>query len=83
MLQCDGLVERHNWILKTALRKHAARYEVQWDQMLPGVVWVYRNTPHEASLEKLSFLLFRMNCRIPSEVAVLPPASVMPADLGA
>ena len=28
--QCDGLVERHNWTLKTALRKYAAQYGVQW-----------------------------------------------------
>ena len=35
--QCDGLVERYNPTLKTALRKHTARYRygVQWDRMLP------------------------------------------------
>ena len=80
--QCDGLVERYNRTLKTALRKHAARYGVQWDRMLPGVVWAYRNTPHEATHEKPSYLLFGMDCRTPSEAAVLPPASVVPADLG-
>ena len=36
--QCDGLVQRYNRTLKTALRKHAARFGVQWDCLLPGVV---------------------------------------------
>ena len=50
--QCDGLVERYNRTLKTALRKHAARFGTQWDKLLPGVLWAYRNTPHEATHEK-------------------------------
>ena len=79
--QCDGLVERYNRTLKTALRKHAARYGVQWDRLLPGVVWAYRNTPHEATHEKPSYLLFGMDCRTPSEAAVLPPTSIQPTDI--
>ena len=43
--QCDGLVERYNRTLKTALRKHVARFGVQWDCFLSGIVWAYRNTP--------------------------------------
>ena len=43
--QCDGLVERYNRTLKTALRKHVARFGVQWDRFLSGIVWAYRNTP--------------------------------------
>ena len=50
--------------------------------MLPEVVWAYRNTPHASTHEKNLYLLFGINCRTPSEAAVLPPASVMPADLG-
>ena len=79
--QCDGLVERYNRTLKTALRKHAARFGVQWDRLLSGVVWAYRNTPHEATQEKLSYLLFGMDCRTPTEAAMLPPSGVQFTDV--
>ena len=71
--QCDGMVERFNRTLKTMLRKHAAKFGVQWDKYLYGVLWAYRNTPHESTGEKPSFLLFGMDCRTPSEAAFLPP----------
>ena len=51
--QCDGLTERFNRTLKTMLWKHAAQYGAQWDRYLSGVLWAYRNTPHEATGEKL------------------------------
>ena len=53
--QCDGLVERYNRI-KTALRKHAARFGMLWDRLLSGVLWAYLNTPHESTHEKTSYL---------------------------
>ena len=71
--QCDGMVERFNRTLKTMLRKHAADYGPQWDRYLPGVLWAYRNTPHESTGEKPSYLLFGMDCRSPSQAALLPP----------
>ena len=54
--QCDGMVERFNRTLTTILRKHAARFGAQWDRYLPGVLWAYRNTPHDSTGEKPSFL---------------------------
>ena len=74
--QCDGLVERYNRTLKTALRKHAARFGNQWDRLLSGVLWAYRNTPHESTHEKPSYLLFGFDCRTPTEAALLPPTPV-------
>ena len=71
--QCDGMVECFNRTLKTMLRKHAADYGPQWDRYLPGVLWAYRNTPHESTGEKPSYLLFGMDCRSPSQAALLPP----------
>lgn len=71
--QCDGMVERFNRTLKTVLRKHAATFGAQWHQYLPGVLWAYRNTPHEATGEKPSYLLFGVDCRSPTEAAFLPP----------
>ena len=76
--QCDGLVERFNRTLKTMFRKHAADYGVRWYWYLPGVLWAYRNTPHDSTGEKPSFLLFGVDCRYPTEAALLHPSSVKP-----
>ena len=75
--QCDGAVERFNQTLKTMLRKHAGRFGVQWDTFLAGALWSYRNTPHSSTGEKPSFLMFGVDCRSPTEVAISPiPAHI-------
>ena len=74
--QCDGLVERFNRTLKTMLRKHVTKYGNQWDAYLSAVVWAYRNTPHEATGEKPSFLLYGIDCRTPAEAMYLPPTEL-------
>ena len=79
--QCDGMVERLNRTLKTMLRKQVARFGGQWDQFLPGILWAYRNTPHEATKEKPSFLLFGLDLKSPTEAALLPPAPLSLTDL--
>ena len=79
--QCNGMVERFNRTLKAMLRKHAARFGVQWDRYLAGVVWAYRNSPHESTKEKPSFLLFGVDCRSPTEAALTPPSPLEPADV--
>ena len=58
--QCDGMVERFNRTLKIILRKHASTYSNQWDRYLYGVLYAYRNVPHESTGEKPSYLLFGM-----------------------
>ena len=65
--QCDGMVERFNRTLKTMIRKHAARFGAQWDRYLPGILCAYRNTPHDFTGEKPSFLLLGHDCRTPME----------------
>ena len=60
------------------LHKHAARFGMQWDQFLSGVLWAYRNTPHESTGEKPSFLLFGIDCRSPSEAAICLPNQLEP-----
>ena len=47
--QCDGMVERFNRTLKGMLRKYAVKFGNQWDRYLSGVLWAYRNTPHETT----------------------------------
>ena len=74
--QCDGAVERFNRTLKSILQKHAARFGSQWDCYLPGVLWAYRNTPHISTGEKLSFLLYGVDCRTPTEAAYLPVSDI-------
>ena len=70
-----------NRTLKAMLRKHTAKLGQQWDQFLPGVLWAYQNTAHKTTLEKPSFLLFVMDHRSPTEVALLPPRNLEGADL--
>ena len=71
--QADGMVERFNRTLKEMLKKHAARYGKQWDQHLYRVLWAYRNTVHESTAEKPSFLLYGIDLRSPPEAELLQP----------
>ena len=43
--------------------------------------WSYRNTPHESTWEKTSFLLFGIDCRSPSESVFVPPSSKEPTEI--
>ena len=74
--QCDGMVERFNKTLKAMLRKHAVRFSNQWDTYLSSILWAYQNTPHESTVEKPSFLMFRLDLRSPIEAAYLNPSTV-------
>ena len=71
--QCDGMVERFNRTLKSMLRKYAVKFNNQWDRYLQGVLWACRNTPHESTKEKPSYLLFGVDLRSPIEAAFLLP----------
>ncbi len=53
----------------------------QWDTYLYGVLYAYRNVPHESTNEKPSFLLYGVDCRSPTEAALLPPSEVEIRDL--
>ena len=44
----------------------------QWDQYLSGVLRAYRNTPHESSRGKPSYLHIGIDWRTPTEAAFLP-----------
>ena len=79
--QCNGMVERFNRTLKAMLRKHAGRFGMQWDLFLPGVLWAYRNTPHDSTGEKPSFLLFGVDLHTPSEAALFPPSTSEPTNM--
>ena len=53
-------------------------FDSQWDRYLHGIVWAYRNTPHESTSEKPSFLLFGTS---PTDAALLPTEEIEPADI--
>ena len=63
------MVKHFNRMLKSCIRKHAAAYGNQWDKYLYGILYAYRNTPHESTGEKPSYLLYGMNCRTPTKAA--------------
>ena len=66
------LLEHLNMTLKSMLHKHAVMFGNQWDHYLPGVLWAHRNTPHEATKEKPSYLLIGTDCRFLTKAAFLP-----------
>ena len=63
------------------LRKFADKFGTQWDKYLSGLLWAYRNTPHESTGEKPSFLLLGIDCCSPSESALSPPSQLEPTDI--
>ena len=79
--ECDGMVEWFNRTLKSMLCKRVAQFGAQWDKSLSGILRAYRNTPHEATGEKPSFLLFGYDCKSPTEAALMPPEDVTPTSV--
>ena len=76
--ECDGMVEHFNRTLKAMLCKQVNRFGTQWDKYLSGVLWAYRNTPHDTTGEKPSYLLFGIDCRSPTEAELTPPTEWSP-----
>ena len=74
-------MRRHgiNRTLKSMLHKRAAQYGMQWDKHLPGVLWAYRDMPHDTTGETPSF---GWDCKSPSEAALLPPDGAQPIVVG-
>ena len=79
--QCDGIVECFNRTLKTMPHKYASTFGNQWDCYLFGVLFAYRNTPHDSTGEKLSYPLIGMDYRMPSAAALLPTSSRQLSDV--
>ena len=65
--ECDGMIELFNRTLKTAIRKHASTYGPKWDRYLYGILFAYRNIPHDSTGKKPSYLLFGVDCRTPTD----------------
>jgi hypothetical protein len=46
-LQTDGLLERFNGTLKSMLRKMTSKNQKDWDELLPYILFAYREIPQE------------------------------------
>ena len=67
--------------MKTAICKHAATHGSQWDRYLRGILFVYRNIPHDSTGEKPSYLLFGVDCRTPTDAEFLNPTVLQLTDV--
>ena len=56
--QTDGLVERFNQTLKMMLRKTAVKEGMDWDVMLPYLLFAYREVPQSSTGFSLFELLY-------------------------
>ena len=66
--QTDGLVERFNGILKNMLRKFATEERGSWDQLLPFLLFAYREVPQESTGFSPFELLFGRRVRGPLDI---------------
>ena len=66
--QTDGLVERFNQTLKLMLRKTAVKEGLDWDKMLPYVLFTYREVPQTSTGFSPFELLYGYQVRGPLDV---------------
>ena len=66
--QTDGLVERFNQTLKSMLRKTAVKEGLDWDKMLPYVLFAYREVPQTSTGFSPFELLYGYQVRGPLDV---------------
>ena len=66
--QTDGLVERFNQTLKLMLRKTAVKEGLDWDKMLPYVLFAYREVPQTSTGFSPFELLYGHEVRGPLDV---------------
>ena len=66
--QTDGLVERFNQTLKLMLRKTAVKDNMDWDVMLPYILFAYREVPQASTGFSPFELLYGYQVRGPLDV---------------
>jgi hypothetical protein len=74
--QTDGLVERFNWTLTAMLAKSVERGGKDWDQRLPFVLFAYRASQQQSTLESSFFLLYGRDPRLPTDPVMSPEKPV-------
>ena len=73
--QTDGLVERFNRTLTSMLAKTVEVDGKDWDQRLPFVLFAYRASQQQSTLESPFFLLYGRDPRLPTETTMIPKKS--------
>ena len=68
--QTDGLVERFNRTLTAMLAKTVEHGGKDWDQKLPFVLFAYRASQQQSTLESPFFLLYGRDPRLPADPAM-------------
>ena len=66
--QSDGLVERQNRTIKTALSKYISVHQTDWDKYVDGIVLAYNSTPHETTNISPYRMVFGMEVSIPLDI---------------
>ena len=70
--QTDGLVERFNRTLTAMLAKTVETGGKDWDEHLPYVLFAYRASQQDSTLESPFFLLYSRDPRLPTPAAMSP-----------
>ena len=71
--QTDGLVERFNRTLLDMLAKKVKPGGQDWDSRLPFILFAYRTTIQQSTLESPFFLLYGRDPQLPVEATLCPP----------
>ena len=79
--QTDGLVERFNRTLINMLAKTVEQGGRDWDTRLPYVLFAYRTSLQQSTVESPFFLLYGRDPRLPTESALSPPQRRYPIDV--
>ena len=69
--QTDGLVERFNRTLISMLTKTVEHDGKDWDQQLPFVLFAYRVSQQQSTLESPFFLLYGRDPRLPTQTVMV------------
>lgn len=78
--QTNAQAERFNSFLTQSLRTVCSENTQEWPKKIPGILAAYRVTPCSQSTQfSPYFLLFKRECRLPLDVALIPP-STLPAN---
>lgn len=70
--QTDGLVERFNRTLTAMLAKTVETGGRDWDEHLPYVLFAYRASQQDSTLESPFFLLYGRDPRLPTPSTLCP-----------
>ena len=77
--QCNGMTERFNGTLKTALAMYTNSKKDDWDEHLRDIVLAYRTTPHSITRETPAFLMTGREFNV-APGAMKPPTRMYSTD---